>query len=340
MKKLNKLGVENSLWNNIRAKRGSGKKPTPEMLKQERKIKKAEKYPDGTKKVKTYDETKAPKKGDLLLPDLNRPSYKNKEGKTVSEAKITVGFDDGEYVIPTVVDGKQLTNDQAIAEFNRTGLNMGKYKNTQEAVEASKKRTEFYNFAANPKVKKPVTKPTAAADNTGVRRFKKGGTVWTRKEGQNPNGGLNKKGREAYNKANNANLKAPQPEGGARRDSFCARMSGMKKKLTSAKTANDPNSRINKALKAWKCKDGRTIKKLVPIEIEGKKYPEIHTDKNFNIKTLGTIPHSKGGNKVMAREGDVVFPTQNSGKKYVKVMDAIKRGDKKTLESIRKKLPA
>ena len=38
-KKLNKLGVENSLWNNIRAKKGSGKKPTAEMLKQEAKIK-------------------------------------------------------------------------------------------------------------------------------------------------------------------------------------------------------------------------------------------------------------------------------------------------------------
>ena len=39
-KKLNKLGVENSLWNNIRANKGSGKKPTPAMLKQEKKIKK------------------------------------------------------------------------------------------------------------------------------------------------------------------------------------------------------------------------------------------------------------------------------------------------------------
>ena len=38
-KKLNKLGVENSLWNNIRASKGSGKKPTAAMLKQERKIK-------------------------------------------------------------------------------------------------------------------------------------------------------------------------------------------------------------------------------------------------------------------------------------------------------------
>jgi hypothetical protein len=68
-------------------------------------------------------------------------------------------------------------------------------------------------------------------------------------------GGLNAKGRASYNAANpgKPGLKAPQPEGGSRRDSFCARMTGMKKKLTSAKTANDPNSRINKSLRAWKC---------------------------------------------------------------------------------------
>jgi len=77
--------------------------------------------------------------------------------------------------------------------------------------------------------------------------------AWQRKEGQDPKGGLNAKGRASYNKATGGNLKPPQPEGGPRKDSFCKRMSGMKKKLTSAKTANDPNSRINKALRAWKC---------------------------------------------------------------------------------------
>jgi hypothetical protein len=39
----------------------------------------------------------------------------------------------------------------------------------------------------------------------------------------------------------------------ARRKSFCARMKGMKKKLTSKKTANDPNSKINASLRVWKC---------------------------------------------------------------------------------------
>ena len=38
-----------------------------------------------------------------------------------------------------------------------------------------------------------------------------------------------------------------------RRKSYCARMTGMKKRLTSAKTARDPNSRINKSLRKWNC---------------------------------------------------------------------------------------
>jgi hypothetical protein len=77
--------------------------------------------------------------------------------------------------------------------------------------------------------------------------------AWQRKEGKSPSGGLNAKGRASYNKSTGGNLKAPQPEGGPRKKSFCARMSGMKKKLTSSKTANDPNSRINKSLRKWKC---------------------------------------------------------------------------------------
>ena len=79
--------------------------------------------------------------------------------------------------------------------------------------------------------------------------------AWETKEGKNKNGGLNEKGRESYNKAHGAHLKAPQPEGGSRKKSFCARMKGMKAKLTSEKTAHDPNSRINKSLKKWKCDD-------------------------------------------------------------------------------------
>ena len=78
--------------------------------------------------------------------------------------------------------------------------------------------------------------------------------AWQRKEGKNKEGGLNAKGRASYEAANpGSDLKAPQPKGGSRKKSFCARMGGMKKRLTGAKTANDPDSRINKALRKWKC---------------------------------------------------------------------------------------
>lgn len=77
--------------------------------------------------------------------------------------------------------------------------------------------------------------------------------AWQRKEGKDPDGGLNEAGRASYNKETGGNLKPPQPEGGPRKRSFCARMRGMKKRLTSKKTASDPNSRINKSLRAWKC---------------------------------------------------------------------------------------
>jgi uncharacterized membrane protein (UPF0127 family) len=81
------------------------------------------------------------------------------------------------------------------------------------------------------------------------------GAAWTRKAGKNKSGGLNEKGRKSYERENpGSDLKAPSKKvGNPRRASFCARMKGMKKKLTSSKTANDPDSRINKSLRAWNC---------------------------------------------------------------------------------------
>jgi len=86
--------------------------------------------------------------------------------------------------------------------------------------------------------------------------------AWQKKAGKNKEGGLNEKGRKSYEKANpGSNLKPPvskekakkSPASAARRKSFCARMEGMKKQNTSSKTAKDPNSRINKSLRAWDC---------------------------------------------------------------------------------------
>ena len=84
--------------------------------------------------------------------------------------------------------------------------------------------------------------------------------AWTRKEGKNASGGLNEKGRASL-KAEGRNIKRPVSRdeaqhselSAARRRSFCARMEGMRNKLTGAKAAHDPNSRINKSLRKWDC---------------------------------------------------------------------------------------
>ena len=88
--------------------------------------------------------------------------------------------------------------------------------------------------------------------------------AWQRKAGKNPSGGLNAKGVASYRRENpGSKLKTavttkpsklnPDSKDAKRRKSFCARMEGHKKKNTSAKTARDPNSRINKSLRKWNC---------------------------------------------------------------------------------------
>lgn len=80
--------------------------------------------------------------------------------------------------------------------------------------------------------------------------------------------GLSQKAVDAYKRENPGSKlqtavteKNPKGKRAARRKSFCSRMGGMKKRLTSAKTARDPDSRINKALRRWNCEES-TINEL------------------------------------------------------------------------------
>lgn len=104
--------------------------------------------------------------------------------------------------------------------------------------------------------KMPKGKTVIRRDNPNdVTVYAEGGHVtpaWQRKEGKNPEGGLNAKGRASYNKANpgKPGLKAPQPEGGPRKDSFCARMSGMPGPM---KDEKGKPTRKALSLKKWKC---------------------------------------------------------------------------------------
>lgn len=114
--------------------------------------------------------------------------------------------------------------------------------------------------------KKPYSEDSCRPAGSGKKKQKKetekksaSTPAWQREAGQNEEGGLNAKGRASYNKSTGGNLKPPVTEKNptgerkSRRASFCARMGGMKKKLTGADTANDPDSRINKALRKWNC---------------------------------------------------------------------------------------
>jgi hypothetical protein len=79
--------------------------------------------------------------------------------------------------------------------------------------------------------------------------------AWQRKEGKDPKGGLNAKGRASYNKATGGNLKPPAPtpkneKDAKRRKSFCARMSGMPGPM---KDDKGRPTRKALSLKAWNC---------------------------------------------------------------------------------------
>jgi hypothetical protein len=83
---------------------------------------------------------------------------------------------------------------------------------------------------------------------------------WQKVNRQDKTDGLSQKAVNAYRRENPGSKlqtavteKNPEGKRAARRKSFCSRMSGMKKRLTSSETARDPDSRINKALRRWNC---------------------------------------------------------------------------------------
>ena len=100
--------------------------------------------------------------------------------------------------------------------------------------------------------------------------------AWQKAAGKNPEGGLNKKGVASYRRSHPGSklqtavtTKPSKLKKGSkaskRRKSFCARMKGMKKSRTGAKTARDPDSRINKSLRKWNCESIEEMKELVMI---------------------------------------------------------------------------
>ncbi len=145
-----------------------------------------------------------------------------------------------------ISEGKTFSQFMAEASFeigagHKTAQRQAKIRNLADRTTSAGEAAAAKSKLKGPEWKKPKLNTEGAA--------------WTKKSGKSPSGGLNEKGRKSYERENpGSDLKAPSKKvGNPRRASFCARMQGMKSKLTSKKTANDPNSRINKSLRAWNC---------------------------------------------------------------------------------------
>jgi len=95
--------------------------------------------------------------------------------------------------------------------------------------------------------------PTAEAFKQSAKTVKKkeGGVALSVGRGEklpvSKGAGLTEKGRAKYNRETGSNLKAPQPQGGSRKDSFCARMSGV------VEHSKGDAPRAKASLKRWDC---------------------------------------------------------------------------------------
>ena len=137
-----------------------------------------------------------------------------------------------------------------------------KHPRIEENPYSVKNKVKMVGSSIKDRVKQKVKSMTRKEEVETIDEKKS--PAWQRKAGKNPSGGLNAKGVASYRAANPGSklktavtTKPSKLKKGSkaanRRKSFCARMKGMKKRLTSAKTARDPDSRINKSLRKWNC---------------------------------------------------------------------------------------
>tara|TARA_Y100000401_G_scaffold98770_2_gene86739 strand:- start:150 stop:1478 length:1329 start_codon:yes stop_codon:yes gene_type:complete len=209
------------------------------------------------KKKKKIDEAKVDQGKDdyAKMNDRNQRTFGNRRGSKKSNQK----YDDTEARRYNTEKGRGV---KMRGKKDKTRVNYHE-KDRQKAVDEllgrvrkeEVKRDEYGDIVGGPKISKKQKAKNLSKNEPDNKIVRSEAAAWTRKAGKNKEGGLNEKGRKSYERENpGSDLKAPSKKvGNPRRKSFCARMRGMKKKLTSAKTARDPDSRINKSLRAWNC---------------------------------------------------------------------------------------
>ena len=202
---------------------------------------------------------------------------KMKGGKLVNDCRPKneeIGVDENRFASH---GGKDTDAGSAYAKPSKGGNKKGVYTlkgkdgkplfDKNEAIDLKKKSSER-KLNTNPG-EKPESAKEYRKNSEPLRKHReKFGDLakedWQSVNRKDKTDGLSQKAVNAYRKENpgsklkTAVTKKPSElkkgsKDAKRRSSFCSRMKGMKKRLTSAKTARDPDSRINKALRRWNC---------------------------------------------------------------------------------------
>jgi hypothetical protein len=98
-----------------------------------------------TKKEENKDTTGRWGKGNIDLN--NRQVIKNRDGTISTEESFSVNIDGKEVLLPTIIDGKRVSEEEAIRHYERTGQHLGKFNTVKEAEEYAEKlhnRQDWY----------------------------------------------------------------------------------------------------------------------------------------------------------------------------------------------------
>jgi len=168
------------------------------------------------------------------------PSKSSAQHRLMEAAAHTQGGVDG---VPQKV-GKEFAKADEGRKFKAGGLYANIHAKQERIAEGSGEKMRKVGAKGAPT-------NTAFKESAKTVKMKEGGTSLAVGRGEKlsveKGAGLTAKGRAKYNKENGSHLKAPQPEGGARKDSFCARMSGV------VEHAKGDAPRAKASLKRWKC---------------------------------------------------------------------------------------
>ena len=213
-------------------------------------------------------------------------SYSIQKGDTLSGLAKKYGTDVG-----------SLAKSSGISDPNKLSVGQSikvPEKPTQVAMREDKQTKALKKAVANKKLKDIKGKKKSQELINKLVKMKNLEEDWQSVNRKDKTDGLSQKAVDAYKRENPGSKlqtavteKNPTGKRASRRKSFCSRMGGMKKRLTSAKTARDPDSRINKALRRWNCEES-VINELTPL----------------NPQNLGTyISNAAKSRKVALKDG-------------------------------------